>query len=239
MEAKKCLSPLGLLAALAAACLFASSATAEADAETVVLEGTRLIDGIGRPSLSNAVVVIEEGRISAVGKLGEVRYPKGARVVNLRGKTIMPALICLHGHLGLTKNGLETGSGSYTEENIRSQLAKYLAYGVGTVSSMGTDQELIYKLRQAQRAGPAERDQGARIYTAGRGFGVPGGYPPTLASGQDVHRPESPAQARAQVQELASRHPDFVKIWVDDDFGRLPKMKPEIYRAIICLLYTS
>src|SRR5438105_1720449 len=113
---------------------------------------------------------------------------------------------------------------------VASKLHKFLTYGVGTVVSLGTDEDLIYELRSTQHTGELE---GARLYTAGRGFGVPGGYPPALANAADRYRPESPEQARAQVRELAPHHPDFVKIWVDDNFGRVPKMKPEIYQAII------
>lgn len=223
----------GLMAALAFTLLAGLPGAAQTVAKSVVLEGARLIDGTGHAPIENSVLVIEADRIRAVfpaAATGQPQHLEGAGRVDLRGKTLMPALINLHGHLGLTQNGLAAAGDSYTEENIRAQLEKYLAYGVGTVLALGTDQELIYRLRTAQRAGnfPA-----ARIYTAGRGFGVAGGYPPATASSQGVYRPENPDQARAQVGELASHHPDFVKIWVDDEFGRLPKMKPEIYRAII------
>jgi imidazolonepropionase-like amidohydrolase len=201
---------------------------------TTVLEGALLIDGSGRPPLANSVLIIADGRIRAIGKLGSMRYPDGADVVDLRGKIIMPALINLHGHLGQTRDGFNAAPDGYTAENLRDQLAKYLAYGVGTVVSLGTDQDLIYRLRDAQRAGELP---GARLYTAGRGFGVKGGYPPggapKVKGAVDRYRPQTPEQARAEVRELAALKPDFVKIWVDDDFGRMPKMKPEIFRAII------
>ncbi len=197
---------------------------------TVVLEGARLIDGTGRPPLSAAVLVIEGNIIRSVGKKGSVPYPKDASVVDLRGKVIIPALINLHGHLGLTREGLSPSAAAYTEENIRVQLEKYLAYGVGAIVSLGTDQDLIYGLRDAQHAGKLP---GARLYSAGRGFGAPGGYPPLVPGAVDRYRPQNPEEARAEVRELAGHRPDFVKIWVDDDFGRIPKMKPEIYRAII------
>jgi imidazolonepropionase-like amidohydrolase len=206
----------------------------QAPPETTVLEGALLIDGSGRPPLTKSVLIIEEGRIRAVGKLGAMRYPEGAEILNLRGKTIMPPLINLHGHLGQTRDGFNAAPDGYTAENVRDQLTKYLAYGVGTVVSLGTDQDLIYRLRDAQRAGELP---GARFYSAGRGFGVKGGFPPggppKMKGAVDRYRPQAPEQARADVRELAARKPDFVKIWVDDGFGRLPKMKPEICRAII------
>lgn len=195
----------------------------------VVLRGARLIDGTGRPPVENAVLVVERGRIRAEGESGAVRIPKGAKEIDLRGKTLMPALIDLHAHLGQTRNGLEAAPGSYTAENIRAQLERFLSYGVGTVLCLGTDDDLIYELREQQRAGKLP---GARFLTAGRGFGVMGGYPPGTDNG-DRYRPNTAEQARAEVRELAVHHPDFVKMWVDDDFGRLPKMRPEIYRAII------
>lgn len=226
---------------------------AQSGATAVVLQGARLIDGAGRPPLADSVLVIERGMIRAVGEKGSVQYPKGASVVDVRGKTIMPALINLHGHLGLTR-GIEQDGRNYSEENIRGQMECYLSYGVGTVLSLGTDQELIYSLRDARHHFAAiaksssddsplntrlretartENLKGMRLYTAGRGFGAPGGYPPPVPNAEDRYRPQTPDEARTDVRELAAHHPDFVKIWVDDDFGRVPKMRPEIYRAII------
>src|SRR5438477_5519398 len=121
---------------------------AQEPADAVVLEGARLIDGTGQSPIENAALVIAGGVIRAVGPAGSVRYPKDARVIDARGKTIIPALINLHGHLGLTRDGLSQSGSNYTEENIRSQLEKYLAYGVGTGVSLGSDQELIYQLRE-------------------------------------------------------------------------------------------
>lgn len=209
--------------------LFLGSAFARAASNPVVVRGARLIDGTGRPPVENAVLIIEEGRIRAVGASGAVRIPKDAKEIDLSGKTLMPALLDLHTHLGQTRNGLDAAPGSYTTENIRAQLERLLAYGVGTVVCLGTDDDLIYELRDEQRAGKLS---GARFLTAGRGFGVVGGFPPGKENG-DRYRPKTAEEARADVVELARHHPDFVKMWVDDDFGRLPKMQPEIYRAII------
>ncbi len=195
----------------------------------LALVGARLIDGTGRAPIEHSSLVIRAGKIRAAGKEGSVGIPKGAQVVDLRGKTLMPLLVCLHGHMGLT-HGIEASAANYTEENVRAQLQRYLTYGVGAVLSLGNDQDLIYRLRDDQRAGNLS---GARLYSAGRGFGVPGGYPPVLAGAQDRYRPKTPEEARDEVRELAAHQPDFVKIWVDDDFGRMPKMKPEIFRAVI------
>lgn len=208
-----------------------ASRSATTASGVVVIEGARLIDGTGRQPLQDSTFIVDRGSIRALGTPGAFPYPEGAKVIDLSGKTIMPALICLHGHLGQSADGIHPAP--YTSSLVQSQLRKYLAYGVGAVLSLGGDQDVIYGLRARQRAGHLP---GARVYTAGRGFGVKGGYPPSTAAAPgmaDRYRPGTPAQARAEVRELALHHPDMVKIWVDDDFGRQPKMKPEIYRAII------
>src|SRR3989441_833840 len=185
-------------------------------AGTVVLEGARLIDGTGNPPIEKSVLVIEGNRIKAVGAMGLVPIPEGARVIDLGGKTVIPALINLHGHVGLTR-GLEQAAANYNEENIRAQLEKYLAYGVGTVVSLGNDQDLVYSLRERQ---PAGKLPGARLYTAGRGFGVPGGYPPRPARPPHPARPQTPRQPRPGGRGRAPPRPALRKSVVAGDVGR-------------------
>src|SRR5262249_38702527 len=59
-------------------------------AGTLVIQGGTLIDGTGKAPLENAVIVIEGARIKAVGKQGEVSIPKGSRIINTKGKTLLP-----------------------------------------------------------------------------------------------------------------------------------------------------
>jgi imidazolonepropionase-like amidohydrolase len=48
-----------------------------------------------------------------------------------------------------------------------------------------------------------------------------------------IYRPDTPDAARAAVREAAGRHADLVKLWVDDMMGTVPKMRPDLYTAII------
>src|SRR5207249_1400789 len=70
-----------------------------AASQSLVIAGGTLIDGTGNPPLENVVIVIEGERIKSVGKRGEVAIPKGSRVINVKGKTILPGLIDGHCHL--------------------------------------------------------------------------------------------------------------------------------------------
>ena len=202
-------------------------AGAQSNARQIVLRGARLIDGTGRPAIENSVLVIEGDHIVAAGKAGTVSLPKDADVKDVSGKTIMPTLINLHGHLGLSANGADSVAGQYTQENVLKELNKYLSYGVATVASLGQDEDEIYKIRDAQHAGTLG---GARLYTAGRGFLE---YTGRASPTDHRYRPQTPEEARTDVRELVAHHPDFMKMWVDDGLGHGVKIKPEIYQAII------
>jgi len=193
----------------------------------IVLKGALLIDGTGRPAIEHSVLVIEGDHVVAVGNAGTVSIPSGADVRDVSGKTIMPALINLHGHLGLSSNGADSVAGNYTQENVLKQLNKYLSYGVATVASLGQDEDEIYKIRDAQHSGTLG---GARFYTAGLGFLE---YTGKANPADHRYRPQTPEEARADVRELGAHHPDYMKMWVDDGLGHGVKIKPAIYQAII------
>ena len=198
-------------------------------AEVVVLQGATLIDGTGRPPLKNAVLVIDAGRISAVGPADKVKAPPGARALDLKGRTIIPGLINAHGHVGLVVGGQSRADG-YTRENVQTQLLQYERYGVTSVLTLGLNRDLVYDVRDEQRRGTVP---GATLFTAGRGIGVPGAAPPVPSAPDQVYRPKTPEEAVANVEEAAAHKPDYFKIWVDDVFGKFPKMDPAVFKAAI------
>jgi imidazolonepropionase-like amidohydrolase len=216
------------LGALLMSCVISPGAGAQTKSKPIVLKGARLIDGTGRPPVENSVLVVYGGEILAAGNAGSISIPKDALIQDVSGKTIMPALIDLHGHLGLSNNGADSAAGRYTQENVVKQLDKYRSYGVETVASFGQDEDLIFSIRAQQRV--AGTIGGARLFTAGRGFLE---YTGKSNPADHRYRPQNPEEARADIRELAMHHPDYVKMWVDDGLGHGTKIKPEIYRAII------
>ena len=73
--------------------------------------GARLFDGSGRPPIEKAVLLVEDGRIVAVG--AGVSVPAGAERVDLTGRFVIPGLVNAHGHVGETR-GLRAGAELYT-----------------------------------------------------------------------------------------------------------------------------
>ena len=106
----------------------------------------------------------------------------------------------------------------------------YESYGVTAVMSLGVNRDVLYQWRDEQRQGKLG---GADIFTADRGIGVPGGVPPFPLPDAQVYRPKNADEARQAVRETAARHPDLVKLWLDDMFGTLPKMEPAVFGAAI------
>ncbi|HUH13834.1 MAG TPA: amidohydrolase family protein [Longimicrobiales bacterium] len=83
--------------ALLAALLLAAPAAAQERPQAFT--GARILPIAGAP-IDNGVLVVQRGRITAVGPAGQVRVPGDAQVHDATGKVIMPGLVDTHSHIG-------------------------------------------------------------------------------------------------------------------------------------------
>ena len=191
--------------------LSSSPITAQAPAAVTVFEGAGLIVGDGSAVIENSVFIVNGGRFTQVGRAGQVQVPAGARRVDLRGKTVMPAIVDTHTHLATNR------------EMLIDQLQHKAYYGVGVAMSLGQDNTDVAFQVRAETIPNA-----ARFRTAGRGITMP-----------EPGRTDAPywistaAEGRKAVQELAAKKVDLVKIWVDDRNGMYKKLTPDLYGPII------
>ncbi|MGI9182078.1 MAG: amidohydrolase family protein [Longimicrobiaceae bacterium] len=100
------------------------------DAPAVALTHVRVVDGTGAPPADGQTVLIENGRIAAVGATGRVRVPRGARVIELRGHTVIPGIVGMHNHTYYAYGGRSVQMW-YTGPRL------YLANGVTTIRTAG------------------------------------------------------------------------------------------------------
>jgi imidazolonepropionase-like amidohydrolase len=219
---------LSLLALFVLAASQPQSVAADHTSNMVVLAHVRLIDGTGAPAKEDVSIAIRDGKIAAI-TTAPSELPQGARVIDYSGKTVIPGLINAHGHLALVC-GTQDSASCYTRDNVLAELRQYERYGVTSMLSLGLNRDLIYEIRDEQRAGKLD---GATVYSADRGIGVPDGAPPLPRAADQLYTPKTPDEARAAVAAMASRHADFVKIWVDNLHGTKPSMDPAVYRAVI------
>ena len=195
-----------------------------------VYHGARLIVGDGSTPIEASVFVVDNGIITNAGLQDKVTAPSGAARVDLTGKTVMPALVNMHGHVGYQR-GLSYDEANYTRTNIVDHLNRYAYYGVGTIVSLGTDVgDLWLEIRREQEAGTLG---GARLLTAGRGLAPPNAGPGAAALRSSAYSVTSANEVRRYVRELAAQDVSFVKIWLDDRGGSVEKLDPVLYRAII------
>jgi imidazolonepropionase-like amidohydrolase len=212
---------------LAGVSLHPSAAQQPGASSQTLFVGARLIADGDRPPIEDSAFLVEGEKIVRVGKRSDLQLPSGARRIDLGGKTVMPALVNVHGHVGFQKD-VSFDKANYTRENIVNQLKQYAYYGVGAVMTAGTDAgDLSYQIRAQPVSGAA------LLRTAGRGFAMPNAGPGFPAMREAPYGVTTEEEARKDVRELAAKKPDFIKIWVDDRGGTVQKLTPALYRAII------
>lgn len=199
--------------------------------QPIAFTGVTLIDGSGGPPVHNATVLAAGGRIMLIGEGGTLQPPANTVSVDGRGKTLIPGIINLHGHVGLTK-GLSQAQEYYSRENVLENLRTYASYGVTTTTSLGTDMDPVLGVRDEIRKGGLPGH--ARVITALRGFTIPDGYPTHVPGVKGLALEVSTADdARAQVDRLADSGAELVKMWVDSHHGTFGKLRPMLSSAII------
>jgi imidazolonepropionase-like amidohydrolase len=226
---------------LFAAALIFAGGPAAAQAPVTVFEGARVITGDG-DVIENGSIVVEGTRFVSVGRRADVLVPAGAARVELAGKTVMPTMTDLHGHLGYQHVAAGTMSKeTFTRENLIDHLQRLAYHGVGAVVGIG---DLVDRakpgggrtnwgdvpLRVREEVIP-----GAALFrTAGAGMAYPWAGAQGHPSRADVmYEVTTPEEARAAVQDYVRMKPEFIKIWVDDRGGRKTTLSPALYRVII------
>jgi len=179
-----------------------SDATAYTGARVIIGDGGVIDDG---------TLIVEQGRFVAAGPSSEVSAPAGATIVDLSGRTVMPAIIDAHVHMSTTRDALL--------EDLR----RRAQVGVSAALTMGSDGlDAPLELRDEHIPGIA------RYRTAGRGITAP-----EPGRTEVPHWITSPEEGRQAVRDEVARNVDIIKIWVDDRNGQYDKLTPEMYGAVI------
>ena len=143
-----------------------------------VITGAHVANLDGGAPIMNAVVVITDDRITAVGPAGQVAIPAGARELKLPGKWLSPGLMNMHTHFGLELPGtamLETQNETDGELALRMAVnaRKALLSGTTTVRTPGEQRDAIFGLKRYIDRG---QYPGPRIWPAGHAIVPTGGH---------------------------------------------------------------
>lgn len=87
-------------AALATMLMYGAAAHAQPAPQRVALTGGTIIPVVG-DAIDDGVVLIDRGKIAAVGKAGDVEIPYDAKVIDVAGKVVFPGQVCVHTSKGM------------------------------------------------------------------------------------------------------------------------------------------
>lgn len=189
----------------------------------VVLRAARLVDGTGAAPITNAVLVIDDNKITAVGSAGSLTIPAGAKVIDLGDVTLLPGFIDAHTHLVGRVLGdpdsdmaavkdFESFAAILSVANARDTLMAGFT-SVRNVGASGRFDDMA--LRKAINEGWTP---GPRMETAGHAIGIRGGHcdengfrpgllDPSIADGVA----DGPEQIRAAVRYQIKYGADVIK----------------------------
>ena len=208
----------------------AASSVAQPRVDLALINGT-IITVDGRNTVAQGIA-IGGGQVVAVGTSTEIKARAGTdtTLIDLEGKTVMPAIISTHGHPGFQR-GVTYVAENYTRDTVLNDLNRALYFGVSVVQSQGIERgDVMYQIRADQAAGSLG---GAKLLVAGRGIGAPNAGPGAAAYAGIAYEITTEAEAKRAVEELAANKVDIVKIWVDDRNGRAPRLSAALYRVVI------
>ncbi|OCX53802.1 amidohydrolase [Mucilaginibacter sp. PPCGB 2223] len=122
----------------------------------IAFKNARIITMKGDEVIENGSIVIEQNKITAVGKAAEVTIPADAKVYDAAGKTIMPGIVDVHAHLHTSPDGVSPQQDWNYFAN--------LAFGVTTSHDPSSNTEMVFSQSEMVKAGIMT---GPRIYSTG------------------------------------------------------------------------
>lgn len=199
---------------LVLAVMFTLGSARAQHAETFLVRDVRVFDG--ERAAEHRSVLVEHGIITRVGG-ADLAAPGGARVIDGRGRTLLPGLIDSHVHLS---------------EALEGDLRQALALGVTTVFDMWNGGPRFERIKAIRSSDPADM---ASVRTAGLGATAPGGHPSQMG-GPPFPTISKPEEATAFVDARIAEGSDYLKIIYDDLSGlgmSVPTFDPATVTALI------
>ena len=209
---------------------FAWAAQIDVGAGPLALVGGTVYVNPGEEPLPDGVVLIEKGRITAVGSTASTRIPRRTQVINCSGLTIVPGF--WNSHVHFTDAQWENAASLSAEQLARQLEAMLTRWGFTTVFDTGSLLSNTLVLRRRIESGEI---LGPRILTAGEPFAAVNGTPYYIKPFQLPELVDA-AQAAAAASTRLSAGADAVKLHagaiVDRDRDLWVAISVDLVRAV-------
>jgi imidazolonepropionase-like amidohydrolase len=223
---------------------------------TMLITGATIIDGVADKPIEGQAILIEGGRIKAIGKRDELPVPVDASVIDAAGKYVIPGLMNANVHLlvDIRPETLIRYEGRY-EELIAEAAQIALKNGQTTVFDTWGPRRALMATRDAIEAGKVI---GSRVFCAGNIVGFDGPYSPdfggavaSMASARFVDRVNAawvensgrhlmwltPQEVAEEVRAYIEKGVDFVKYGANEHgaqaLGAFISFSERVQRAIV------
>lgn len=122
----------------------------------IAFTNARLITMNGNKVIEEGTIIINQNKIDTIGTSEKIAIPEGAKVYDMKGKTIMPGIVDVHAHVGAFRNGLSTQK--------HWQFYANLAFGVTTSHDPSVHTKAAFTLEELQKSG---QTVGPRLFSTG------------------------------------------------------------------------
>jgi imidazolonepropionase-like amidohydrolase len=215
--------------------VLASFPTAADNAPTLALVGATVYSSPVAAPLADAVVLVSGGKITAVGKRGEVKIPKDARVIDCGGKTIVAGFWNSHVHFSDSGwNNAATAPAADLEKHMQEMLTRW---GFTTVWDLGSEPGNSLALRRRVETGEVP---GPKMFLAGDIF-PKGGHPVYLPPEMQLPEAATPEEAAQMARDDLKMGLDGMKLFAGAFMGDKPviNMDTEIVKAAVAIAHAQ
>jgi imidazolonepropionase-like amidohydrolase len=214
--------PIRLAAFLLLAFLLPVFSAFADDAQTVALVGGTVYASPDATPIPDAVVLISNGTISAVGKHGDVKIPKDAHVIDCKGKFVLAGFWNSHVHFTETAwNNAETAPADALEKHMQEMLTRW---GFTTVWDLGSEPRNSLALRRRVDAGEIP---GPKMLLAGDIF-PKNGHPVYLPPEMQLPEAATPEEAAKMTHDYMNLGLDGMKLFTGAFMGDKPVINMDV-----------